>query len=153
MISGCGLWAVTTRTWTGKKEEQTLFEAPALARRICMICDTPSCSTCVDLKFIFKEHAHSSLVFSFCLFLYPVLHAASDSQEPHQLQISQISYKNNYTSILYPKFKMVAMHENFYARNGVEGRDHIPALPFWMAIVRIVQFVCHLQYALPQMHI
>jgi hypothetical protein len=36
---------------------------------------------------------------------------------------------------------MVAMHENFYARNGVEGRDHIPALPFWMAIVRIVQFV------------
>ena len=95
----------------------------------------------------------SSLVFSFRLFLYPVLHAASDSQEPHQLQISQISYKNNYTSILYPKFKMVAMHENFYARNGVEGRDHIPALPFWMAIVRIVQFVCHLQYALPQMHI
>jgi hypothetical protein len=43
---------------------------------------------------------------------------------------------------------MVAMHENFYARNGVEGRDHIPALPFWMAIVRIVQFVCHLQYVL-----
>ena len=43
---------------------------------------------------------------------------------------------------------MVDIHENFYARNGVEGRDHIPALPFWMAIVRIVQFVRYPQYLL-----
>jgi hypothetical protein len=58
----------------------TLSEALALARRICMICDTPSNSTCVELKIIFEELAHSSLVFSFRLFLYPVLHPASDSQ-------------------------------------------------------------------------
>jgi len=36
---------------------------------------------------------------------------------------------------------MVNQHENVYYRRGEEGRGHIPALPLWMAIVRIVQFV------------
>jgi hypothetical protein len=37
---------------------------------------------------------------------------------------------------------MVNYHENVYVRRGVDGRDHIPALPFWMAIIRVVQLVC-----------
>jgi hypothetical protein len=37
---------------------------------------------------------------------------------------------------------MVDMHDNVLARNGDAGRDHIPAVPFWMAIIRAFQFVC-----------
>jgi hypothetical protein len=101
---------------------------------------------CAKLNFIFEEAAHSSFVFSFRLFICPVFvtlisHSLINTwfYEFHTKQLY-------YTSILYLEFNMVDMHENFYARNGVEGRDHIPALPFWMAIVRIVQFVCYLQY-------
>jgi len=34
---------------------------------------------------------------------------------------------------------MVNYNENVYVRRGVDGRSHIPALPFWMAIIRVVQ--------------
>ncbi|KAH8745628.1 hypothetical protein BGZ57DRAFT_227798 [Hyaloscypha finlandica] len=36
---------------------------------------------------------------------------------------------------------MIDMHNNVLARNGDAGRDHIPAVPFWMAIVRAFQFL------------
>jgi len=36
---------------------------------------------------------------------------------------------------------MVNYNENVYVRRGVDGRSHIPALPFWMAIIRVVQLV------------
>jgi len=36
---------------------------------------------------------------------------------------------------------MVNYHENVYMRRGVDGRSHIPAMPFWMAIVRVVQLL------------
>jgi hypothetical protein len=37
---------------------------------------------------------------------------------------------------------MVDFQENVLARNGDSGRDHIPAVPFWVAIVRAFQLVC-----------
>lgn len=36
---------------------------------------------------------------------------------------------------------MVNYHENVYERRGTSGREHIPALPFWVAIIRVVQLV------------
>jgi len=36
---------------------------------------------------------------------------------------------------------MVDFQENVLARNGDSGRDHIPAVPFWVAIVRAFQFL------------
>lgn len=36
---------------------------------------------------------------------------------------------------------MVDYHENVYARRGLDGRSHIPALPFWVALIRIAQFI------------
>lgn len=36
---------------------------------------------------------------------------------------------------------MVNYNENVYTRRGTIGRDHIPALPFWVAILRVVQFI------------
>jgi len=36
---------------------------------------------------------------------------------------------------------MVNYHENVLQRRGTSGRDHIPALPFWLAIIRILQLV------------
>jgi len=36
---------------------------------------------------------------------------------------------------------MVNVHENVYARRGLDGRAHIPALPFWFAIIRVFQVV------------
>jgi len=36
---------------------------------------------------------------------------------------------------------MVNYHENVYVRRGADGRGHIPALPFWMAIIRVVQLI------------
>jgi len=36
---------------------------------------------------------------------------------------------------------MVNYHENVYSRRGTIGRDHIPALPFWVAIIRVVQLI------------
>jgi hypothetical protein len=37
---------------------------------------------------------------------------------------------------------MVDFNENVLHRRGDEGRDHIPAVPFWVAIIRAFQFVC-----------
>jgi len=36
---------------------------------------------------------------------------------------------------------MVNYNENVYGRRGLDGRDHIPALPFWVALIRIAQFI------------
>lgn len=36
---------------------------------------------------------------------------------------------------------MVDFQENVYNRRGGDGRDHIPRLPFWMALVRVAQLV------------
>jgi len=36
---------------------------------------------------------------------------------------------------------MVDYRENVYARRGVDGRSHIPALPFWVAIIRVFQLI------------
>jgi len=36
---------------------------------------------------------------------------------------------------------MVDLHENVYSRRGLEGREHIPAMPFWVGIVRVIQLV------------
>jgi len=36
---------------------------------------------------------------------------------------------------------MVNMNENVYLRRGEAERAHIPAMPFWFAILRVVQFV------------
>jgi hypothetical protein len=36
---------------------------------------------------------------------------------------------------------MVDYNENVYGRRGLDGRSHIPALPFWVALIRIAQFV------------
>lgn len=33
-------------------------------------------------------------------------------------------------------------NENVLARYGEDGRDHIPAVPFWVAIIRAFQLVC-----------
>ena len=52
--------------------------------------------------------------------------------------------KSLYTSLRNQAINMVNMNENVLARNGDNGRDHIPAVPFWVAIVRAVQFVCDL---------
>ncbi len=41
---------------------------------------------------------------------------------------------------------MVDFNENVLARNGEDGRDHIVALPFWVAIIRAVQFVCDFDF-------
>jgi hypothetical protein len=37
---------------------------------------------------------------------------------------------------------MVDLNENVLHRRGDEGRDHIPAVPFWIAIIRAFQLVC-----------
>jgi len=39
---------------------------------------------------------------------------------------------------------MVNLQENVLAHNGTDGRDHIPAVPFWVAIVRAFQFLLSL---------
>ncbi|KAE8446768.1 hypothetical protein EG329_011673 [Mollisiaceae sp. DMI_Dod_QoI] len=36
---------------------------------------------------------------------------------------------------------MVDYNENVYARRGLDGRSHIPELPFWVALIRIAQFI------------
>jgi len=36
---------------------------------------------------------------------------------------------------------MVNYSENVYVRRGLDGRSHIPALPFWLAIVRVIQLL------------
>jgi len=36
---------------------------------------------------------------------------------------------------------MVDLNENVLHRRGEEGRDHIPAVPFWVAIIRAFQFL------------
>ncbi|KUJ14932.1 uncharacterized protein LY89DRAFT_735988 [Mollisia scopiformis] len=36
---------------------------------------------------------------------------------------------------------MVDYNENVYGRRGLDGRSHIPALPFWVALIRIAQFI------------
>jgi len=36
---------------------------------------------------------------------------------------------------------MVNYNENVYTRRGTDGRDHIPALPFWVAIIRVFQLL------------
>lgn len=43
---------------------------------------------------------------------------------------------------------MVNYQENIYLRRGSEGRSHIPALPFWVVIIRVVQLVCFTSPAL-----
>ena len=43
---------------------------------------------------------------------------------------------------------MVNLQENVLAHNGTDGRDHIPAVPFWVAIVRAFQFVCDFAFLL-----
>lgn len=35
---------------------------------------------------------------------------------------------------------MVDLKENVILRRGVEGRDHIPVVPFWLALIRVAQF-------------
>jgi len=36
---------------------------------------------------------------------------------------------------------MVNFNENLYGRRGTDGRTHIPALPFWVAIIRVIQLI------------